>query len=164
MRWVPLAVVAVAAVVAFGAAGCETFDPKHPLVGKPPTELDSTPAVYVWTADGLWHVRLHDGGKGGHRFQGSVAGVNGGVLDLALTRPELKDAIALAGDAVQFDVEEAASGNAANAGVRDAGFDVRVVGGCARFDLYVDGHHHTDKVRLGPKLMRPSRVPFDRCP
>jgi hypothetical protein len=163
MRWVPLALVAVAAL---WVAGCETFDPKHPLVGKP-TDFEGAPAVYVWIADGLWHVRLHSGGKGGHRFQGSVAGVTGGVLDLTLTRPELKDAIALAGDAVQFDVEEASLTTApatSDKPYSDAGFDVRVVGGCARFDLYVDGHHHTDKVRLGPKLMRPVRVPFDRCP
>jgi hypothetical protein len=162
MRWVWLALVAITTL---GSVGCETFDPKHPLVGKP-TDFEGVPAVYVWIADGLWHVRLHSGGRGGHRFQGSVAGVNGGVLDLTLTKPELKDAIALAGDAVQFDVEEPALAATAAAAVpeRDAGFDVRVVGGCARFDLYVDGHHHTDKVRLGPKLIRPTRVPFDRCP
>ena len=158
MRWVPLALAAMI------FCGCETFDPKHPLVGKP-TDFEGVPAVYVWVADGLWHVRLHSGGKGGHRFQGSVAGVNGGVLDLQLTRPELKDAIALAGDAVQFDVEEPAAPPTAVPRVDgDTGFDVRVVGGCARFDLYVDGHHHFDKVRLGPHLIRPTRVPFDRCP
>ena len=159
MRWVPLALAAMFTL------GCETFDPKHPLVGKP-TDYEGVPAVYVWVADGLWHVRLHSGGKGGHRFQGSVAGVNGSVLDLTLTRPELKDAIALAGDAVQFDVEEAPAPTttAVARADGDTGFDVRVVGGCARFDLYVDGHHHTDKVRLGPRLIRPTRVPFDRCP
>jgi len=99
-------------------------------------------------------------GKGAHRFQGSLAGLRGGVLDLALTRPELKDAIALAGDAVQFDVTSPA---AESAEARD-GFDVRVVGGCARFDLYIDGHHHPDKVRMGPRAHRPGKMPFDRCP
>ena len=82
------------------------------------------------------------------------------MLDLALTRPELKDAIALAGDAVQFDVDVA---RRRVAEARD-GFDVRVVGGCARFDLYIDGHHHPDKVRMGPRAHRPAKVPFDRCP
>ena len=105
MRWVVW--LALVAITTLGSVGCETFDPKHPLVGKP-TDFEGVPAVYVWIADGLWHVRLHAGGRGGHRFQGSVAGVNGGVLDLTLTKPELKDAIALAGDAVQFDVEEPA--------------------------------------------------------
>ncbi len=153
MRWVTLA----AAVVALSLAGCNTFDPKHPLVGKP-TDFTQAPVVYVWIGDGLWHVRFV--GDGVHRFQGSVAGVRGGVLDLSLTKPELKDAIALAGDAVQFDVES---------GAHDPvealpGFDVRVAGGCARFDLYVDGRHHPDRVRLGPRLHRPPHVPFERCP
>jgi hypothetical protein len=137
--------------------GCQTFDPKHPLVGKP-VELDGGPAVYLWIADGLWHVRLASGGKGPHRFQGSVAGVHGGVLDLTLTRPDLKDAIALQGDAVQFDVSSTAADG-------DDGFDLRIAGGgCARFDLYVDGHHHPERVRMGPRLGRPTHVPFDRCP
>ncbi|MDB4970874.1 MAG: hypothetical protein JWN44_6563 [Myxococcales bacterium] len=149
MRWVPI--IAVVATL----AGCNTFDPKHPLVGKP-TAFEAAPAIYVWVEDSnLWHVRFL--GKGAHRFQGSVAGVRGGVLDLALTRPTLKDAIALAGDAVQFDVESSAA-------EADDGFDVRVVGSCARFDLYVDGRHHTERVRLGPRLGRPSKIPFDRCP
>jgi len=151
MRW--LAGLALVATV-----GCQTFDPKHPLVGKP-TDLSAGPGYYVWIEDNnLWHVRFQ--GKGAHRFQGSVAGLHGGVLDLSLTRPELKDAIALAGDAVNFDVESPAA-EAAEA--RD-GFDVRVVGGCARFDLYIDGHHHPDKVRMGPRAHRPGRMPFDRCP
>jgi hypothetical protein len=140
------------------AAGCQTFDPKHPAVGKP-TDFDTGPAIYMWVDDGnLWHVRLQ--GKGAHRFQGSVAGQHGGVLGLALTRPELKDAIALAGDAVQFDVETAA----ASSGEPRDGFDVRVVGACARFDLYIDGHHHPDKVRMGPHALRAGKMPFDRCP
>jgi hypothetical protein len=140
------------------AAGCQTFDPKHPLVGKP-TDFDAGPAIYVWIEDAnLWHVRFQ--GKGAHRFQGSVAGLRGGVLDLALTHPELKDTIALAGDAVQFDLESPA---AESPEARD-GFDVRVVGGCARFDLYIDGHHHPDKVRMGPRAHRPGKMPFDRCP
>ena len=141
-----------------GSTGCQTFDPKHPLVGKP-SDFASGPGYYVWIEDNnLWHVRFQ--GKGAHRFQGSVAGTRGGVLDLALTRPELKDAIALAGDAVNFDVE---SPKEESNEARD-GFDVRVVGGCARFDLYIDGHHHPDKVRMGPRAHRPGKMPFDRCP
>jgi hypothetical protein len=153
MRWVPLVLAA-----ALLSMGCQTFDPKHPVVGKP-KQLDGGPAIYIWVSDGLWHVRLYSGGdgRGAHRFQGSVAGVRGGVLDLSLTRDDLKEAVALAGDAVQFDVEVK--------GDDDEGFDVRVAsGGCARFDLYVDGRRHADKVRLGPRLQRPPRVPFDRCP
>jgi hypothetical protein len=143
--------------LALVAAGCQTFDPKHPLVGKP-SDFSAGPSYYVWIEDNLWHVRFQ--GKGAHRFQGSVAGTRGGVLELTLTRPELKDAIALAGDAVQFDVESPAGESRE---VRD-GFDVRVAGGCARFDLYIDGRHHPDKVRMGPRAHRTTKIPFDRCP
>ena len=154
MRWLAW----LAVVIVPWAAGCHTFDPKHPLMGKP-TDLSAGPGYYVWIEDNnLWHVRFQ--GKGAHRFQGSIAGVHGGVLDLALTRPELKDAIALAGDAVNFDVESPA----ADAVEPRDGFDVRIVGGCARFDLYIDGHHHPDKVRMGPRAHRPGKMPFDRCP
>jgi hypothetical protein len=150
MRWL--------AWLALIAAGCQTFDPKHPLMGKP-TDLSAGPGYYLWIEDNnLWHVRFQ--GAGAHRFQGSVAGLHGGVLDLALTRPELKDAIALAGDAVQFDVESPAAGSPEP----HEGFDVRIVGGCAHFDLYIDGHHHPDKVRMGPRAHRPGKMPFDRCP
>ena len=89
-----------------------------------------------------------------------MAGLRGGVRDLTLTRPHLNNAVALAGDAVQFDVE---SSPVQTFEARD-GFDVRIVGGCARFDLYIDGHHHPDKVRMGPRAHRPAKMPFDRCP
>jgi hypothetical protein len=148
MRWAALA-------LATSLLGCQTFDPKHPLVGKPEA-LEGGPAVYMWIADGIWHVRLQPG-DGKHRFQGSVAGVHGGVLDLNLSRPELKDAVALQGDAVQFDVESTPP-------IGDDGFDLRVVGGCARFDLYIDGKHHPERVRMGPRMYHPTHVPFDRCP
>jgi hypothetical protein len=150
MRW-------AAFVLLASLAGCQTFDPKHPLVGKPEV-FDGGTAFYVWTSpgDGAWHVRLASS-DGKHRFQGSVAGVHGGVLDLALANPALKDAVALQGDAIQFDVESASS----DAG---DGFDMRIVGGCARFDLYIDGKHHPEHVRLGPRAQHPAHVPFDRCP
>jgi hypothetical protein len=144
------------AAVALLAAACQTFDPKHPLVGKP-TDFAPGPAIYVWIENELWHVRFQ--GKGVHRFQGSVAGLRSGGLALTLTRPDLKNAVALAGDAVQFDLESPA---AETIEARD-GFDVRIGGDCARFDLYIDGHHHPDKVRMGPRAQHPVKMPFDRC-
>jgi hypothetical protein len=151
MRWI--AFIAVLGCM----SACNTFDPKHPLVGKP-SDFRDAPAIYIWIEDeNIWHIRLLARG-GPHRFQGSVAGVHGGVLDLTLTRGELKDSIALSGDAVQFDVETS------TALITNDGFDMRVAGGCAHFDLYVDGRHHADKVRLGPRLTKPSKIPFDRCP
>jgi hypothetical protein len=135
-----------------------TFDPKHPLLGKP--SVDGQQAGYwIWVADNNWHVRMTPGGRS-HRFQGSLAGVRGSVAELMTTRPELKSSIALVGDAVQFDVESAssASGDAAD------GFDAHVVGGCARFELMIDGKVRPELVRLGPRLIPARHVPFERCP
>jgi hypothetical protein len=141
-------------VVILALAGCRTFDPKHPLVGEPEVVAEHL-GYWVWFHEGKWHVRM-TGGKP-HRFQGSLSGLHGGVIELTTTRPELKDRIAVVGDGVQFDVD-------ANSAVED-GFDVQVAGGsCARFDLLVDGKYRPEHVRLGPRGLAARRVPFDRCP
>jgi hypothetical protein len=134
--------------------GCRTFDPKHPLVGAPPPDAQAT-GYSVWFNDGKWHVRMVAGGKS-HRFQGSLAAAHGGVSNLTFTRADLTERIAVVGDAVQFDVDAAA--------LDSPGFDVQIAGGCARFDLYVDGKYRPEQVRLGPRSMPAHRVPFERCP
>ncbi len=137
-------------------AACTTFDPKHPLLGK--TTVDSgQPGYWIWVADGNWHVRMTAGGHS-HRFQGSMAGVRGSVADLQTTRPELKSSIALVGDAVQFDVESSVAGEVPD------GFDAHIVGGCARFELMIDGHVRPEWVRMGPRNLPARHVPFERCP
>ncbi|HZS41530.1 MAG TPA: hypothetical protein VFF06_32090 [Polyangia bacterium] len=136
------------------AAACGTFDPKHPLIGRP--EIDAAqPGYWIWISDGMWHLRITPAGRA-HRFQGSLAGVAGGVAELKPTRPELKDQIALVGDSVQFDVENPAADGS-------AGFDARVAGGCARFELLVD-RRKTAEVRLGPRAMQTHHGSFERCP
>jgi len=149
-----LALVALCA----GVAGCRSFDPKHPLNGAP--ELDaSRPGFWIWLSDDVWHVRASSGAQA-HRFQGSVTGLNGGVTELAPTRLELKDRVAVVGDAVQFDL---GGPGPPPSGAAD-GFDLRVAGGCARFDLYLDGQRRPERVRMGPRGLRPRHIPFDRCP
>lgn len=145
-------------LLATSGGGCRSFDPKHPLMGAP--ELDaSRPGFWIWLSDDLWHVRASSGVKA-HRFQGSVTGLNGGVTQLEPTRIELKDQVAIVGEAVQFDFGETGP---APSGATE-GFDLRVAGGCARFDLYVDGQRRPERVRMGPHALRPRHIPFDRCP
>lgn len=143
------------ALVLLMAAGCATFDPKHPLVGEPAIQPGQF-GYWIWISDGTWHLRMIAGGRS-RRFQGSMVGVNGSVAEIQLTRPTLKNRMALVGDAVQFDVDLTA-GSAAD------GFDAKVVGGCARFDLLIDGQYKSEQVRLGPRRMTARRVPFERCP
>lgn len=144
-------------IVLAGLAACHTFDPKHPAVGKPSIEPAQT-AIWIWLDDGIWHVRWTGAGRP-HRFQGSLSGVAGSVAEITRTKLELTNTVALVGDTVQFDVEsptaEVPSGE---------GFDVKVIGGCARFDLYIDGHHKPEHVRLGPRKLAAHHVPFERCP
>jgi hypothetical protein len=136
--------------------GCRSFDPKHPLVGAPDKIQAENVGYWLWFEDGHWRLRFTAGGKP-HRFQGSVAGVRGGVIELTTTRADLKDRVALVGDAVQFDVDAAA--------LDTAGFDAQIAGGsCARFDLYVDGKYRPEHVRLGPRAIAAHHVPFERCP
>jgi hypothetical protein len=135
-------------------SGCRTFDPKHPLVGAPSVQAENL-GYWVWFDDGIWHVRMTAGQKP-HRFQGSVAGARGGVLELRTTRADLKERIAVVGDAVQFDVDAAA--------MADEGFDVKIAGNCARFDLLLDGKYRAADVRLGPRASAAHRVPFEKCP
>jgi hypothetical protein len=144
----------LAGLLALACASCSTFDPKHPAVGKPKVTMEET-AYWVWYADNGWHLRMIASSHA-HRFQGSMAGVRGGVVDLLLTKPELKDGVAIGGDAVQFDVEVGAADG-------PQGFDAHVIGSCARFDLLVDGHK-PDVVRMGPRGLPVRHQPFERCP
>jgi hypothetical protein len=147
-------VVCLALFVAF-APGCRTFDPKHPYTGRPRVEAEG-PGYVIWFEDGRWNLRLQPGRRAS-RFQGSLAGVSGSVADLELSRPELKDTIAQLGNSVQFDVERASSDGS-------DGFSARVLGNCARFDLYLDGRRRSERVRLGPRGLHPKAVPFEHCP
>jgi hypothetical protein len=134
--------------------GCHTFDPKHPLAGRP-SPSDSTAGYRVWTEGNVWHVEASPAGRP-HRFQGSLTAVHGSTTELALSRAELRDRVALVGNAVQFDLE--------SVGARPSdGFTVQVAG-CARLDLYLDGHRRPDRVRLGPRGLAPRQIPFERCP
>jgi hypothetical protein len=134
--------------------GCETFDPKHPLAGRP--ELpDSTAEFRVWIEGNVWHLEASPAGRP-HRFQGSLQASRGAMSALDLNRPELRDRVAQVGNTVQFDLESAALHPT-------DGFSVQVEG-CARLDLYLDGHHRPDRVRLGPRGLQPRQIPFERCP
>ena len=136
------------------AGGCRTFDPKHPAVGHPSIEKEKT-GYWIWFEENAWHVRMTSA-MHAHRFQGSMAGVRGGVVELQLTRPQLKEGVAIGGDAVQFDVEISAEEG-------PQGFDAHVIGGCTRFDLLIDGHK-PDAIRVGPRALGAHHVPFERCP
>lgn len=131
----------VLAVLVGGCAGGPRIDERRP-------------AYWLWHDGTRWQLRATAGGKP-HRFQGSIAGVTGSVADAAATDGALRDHVGLVGDAVQFDFESS-SGR--------PGLDARVIGGCARFDLLLDGKRPVDRIHLGDHRRAPPRVPFERCP
>jgi hypothetical protein len=147
------------ATIGLTAAGCRTFDPQHPLKGKPDVDL-TRPAYWIWVEDNVWHVRVTAGSRP-RRFQGSLTGVNGAVTDLALTRPELADRVALSGSSVQFDID---AGGPEGPKKGADGFSARVLGGCAKIDVLIDGRFRPELVRFGPRGEHPRYLPTERCP
>ena len=119
----------------------------------------ANPSYRVWNEGALWRVRVVGRGPKSHRFQGSVTGLSGGIVEVTPDTEALREHVAQVGNSVQFDFE--AAGESPPGG---AGFDVRVTGGCLRFDLLVDGNRHPEWVRLGPGDEAPSKLPAQRCP
>ena len=121
--------------------------------GEPPTEETLLPGYRVWY-DGDWHVRAAPG-PARHRFQGSVDGMSGGILEVHPTGAVLADHVGRQGNSALFDFEVERG---------EHGFDVRTTGGCLRFDLWIDGKHRPDHARFGPRALSPSHFPTVACP
>ncbi len=151
-------------------AACNTPSASHPLLGRL-RPVRNEPAYWIFVEDGWLHLRV-TAGERARRFQGSVtairpasrsqgsSGAEPHLAALELDRPALAQQIAQVsdrqGDSIQFDLEPAKNS--------DEGFRVRLVNACARFDLYLDGAHRPERVRLGARRAAPRQVPFERCP
>ena len=90
------------------------------------------------------------------RFQGSIEGLSGGIVEVRTERSELREHVAQVGNSVQFDYD------AEDRAPR--GFDARSTGGCLRFDLLVDGKRHPELVRYGRRGEQPKSLPAELCP
>jgi hypothetical protein len=128
--------------------------PRHPLAG-PLHAVRSEPGYWISIDDGWLSVRVTSG-EHGHRFQGSVSGIKGPLGPLQLERSGMAEQVAVDGDSVQFDLEPGKNA--------EEGFRVRVEHTCLRFDLYVNGAHHPERIHLGSHRLAPKGVPFERCP
>ena len=133
-------------------AGCATT---FGAGGPAPLIDENQPAYWIWHDGHLWRVRSTAAGKP-HRFQGSIEGLTGGIVEVRAEREELRDHVAQVGSSVQFDydTEDRAP----------RGFDARTTGGCLRFDLMIDGKRRPDVIRYGRKAETPNRLPADLCP
>ena len=118
--------------------------------------MDERQAGYgVWHDGEVWRVRTTAAGRL-HRFQGSVEGLSGGIVEVRTEGDELGDHVGQVGNSVQFDYEGATAA--------PRGFDARTTGGCLRFDLLLDGKRRPERVRFGRGGESPARLPVERCP
>ncbi len=140
--------------LAASLTGCAISSARHPLAGT--SRPDRSQAGYwLFVESGWLHVRM-TAGERGRRFQGSISAADGGPMVLSLDRPTQAQQVAAQESSVQFDVEMSRGG--------EDGFRVRMDRRCMRFDLYVDGSHHTGRVHLGRGRSAPQQLPFERCP
>lgn len=124
--------------------------------GGPAPRIDETQTGYwIWHEGDVWRVRSTAAGKP-HRFQGSIEGLTGGILEVRPARSELRDHVAQVGNSVQFDWDADDSS--------PRGFDARTTGGCLRVDLIVDGKRRPETLRSGRKAEVATRMPTDVCP
>jgi hypothetical protein len=128
------------------------------LAGRP-TRLVSgaTQSYWLWTdADGVWHLRTTTAGRRRH-FQGRIRPDPDVSLALAgSTIGEWKDAVALEGKDIVFNLETKG---------RQDGFDFRVSGGgCLELDLRIDGDGNPGRIFLGKDNLTPANSHFSVCP
>ena len=142
MRALYLSMTLLASCATTGATGGPVID-------------DRQTAYWVWREGDVWRFRSTAGGKP-HRFQGSIEGLTGGIVEVRTERSQLRDHVAQVANTVQFDYD--ADDHSAR------GFDVRSTGGCLKVDLMIDGKRRSDAVHYGHKGEAPSRLPTELCP
>jgi len=156
--------VRVALASIFLAFGCAAHRGGPPAVAAPASAPATSPAptidqhelgYWVWHEGEVWRVRT-TAADHPHRFQGSVEGTSGGIVEVRTDDAALLDHVAQVGNSVQFDYD-AGDGTT-------HGFDARITGGCLRFDLLVDGKRRPERVHFGPGAEAPARLPAERCP
>ena len=123
--------------------------------GQPTLMRATSPMAYwVWVdPSGLWHVRTTTA-RAPHVFEGVVTVEGRGVLTaLKATKVEWGDTIRLLNPRqIKFKFQ--------TMGGID-GFDFRANSPFVRFDFWIDGRKHPDKVFVGQGNIRPAGQPFD---
>lgn len=131
--------------------------PNGAAVGRPPGfEPDAPPAYFIWQGPrGGWRLRTTSG-DGSHVFSGHISTARGAIADVEPSRLELGDRIWKTDGGLAF--------NFRSAGHAD-GFTFHIPeGGCATFDLSLDGGAVPKRVFVGRRQIEPGSGHFVICP
>lgn len=131
--------------------------PAGAAMGRPPGYEPSAPAAYfIWQGPrGDWRIRTTSG-DATHTFSGHIAASSGSVADIQASRLELRDRIWQDGDGWAFSFRTAGHAD---------GFTFSIPeGGCARFDLRLDGGPVPKRVFVGRRQIEPGSGHFLVCP
>jgi hypothetical protein len=116
-------------------------------------------AYWVWHEDGVWHFRTTGGGKGAHRFNGTIEVIGGQLVGLNGKKGEYAGKYVdryvfnktLTAIAFDFRTDE---------GVDGLNFAVDPAATGLRFTLAIDGEAHPKHIRVGKAGDHPAKAMF----
>lgn len=128
--------------------------------GKPKDfEIGKVNAFWIWYDDGVWHFRTTGGGKGAHRFNGTIEVVGGKLIALRGKKGEyvskLVDAYVFnqTNTAIAFDFRT-------DEGVDGLNFAVDAGATGLKFTLAIDGQASPKHIRIGKQSDHPAAAVF----
>lgn len=160
--WAGLAVALVSADVLAGGqkGGPQANDGVVTNWGKPKGfAAGKVTAYWVWHEDGVWHFRTTGGGKGAHRFNGTIEVIGGQLVGLKGKKGEYAGKLVdqyrfnPARTAIAFDFRT-------DEGVDGLNFAVDPAATGLRFTLAIDGQAAPQHIRVGKNGDHPPKAVF----
>jgi hypothetical protein len=130
---------------------------KGAAVGRPPGFApDAPPAYFIWQGPrGGWRLRTTSG-DASHLFRGHIASSTGPITNIEPSRLELRDRIWPTDDGWAFSFRTGSHADGFTFTIPD--------GGCATFDLGLDGGPVPKRVFVGRRQIEPASGHFVVCP
>jgi len=145
-----------------GKVNEKAFDLKVDNWGKPKEwdgKKDDINSFWAWYDDGIWHFRTTGGGKGAHRFQGTIEIIGGKFENLKGKKGEYGGGLV---DRYVFNAEHTAIAFdfKTDEGVDGLNFKVAPATAVLKFSLSYDGKADPAHIRLGRQSDRPAAAVF----
>jgi hypothetical protein len=114
-------------------------------------------AYWIWYDDGIWYFRTTGGGKGAHRFNGTIQVVGGKLIDLKGKKGEYSgknvDRYVFSPTGIAFDFRT-------DEGVEGLNFAVDKAATALKFTLALDGQAAPRHIRIGKQGDHPAGAVF----